>query len=163
MDNGDILPQTAAIGRFFAKTHKGKNGETLYPAHADPLLSYEIDSMIDDCSDFSPYIIFFYTQKFGTEEFDKEYSKFKDEGLPKFIGRIESRLQRFGKKYLFSDNLTLADIWVIGTLIAFVYDEKEHNNQISQGVVQQNARVNQYCQDLLEVFKEWRASFVPQY
>lgn len=51
LDDGTQLSQSKAILRYLGKTYKGRNGETLYPGHADPLLSLKIDALIDTRED----------------------------------------------------------------------------------------------------------------
>ena len=50
VNNGNNLYQSGAIMRYIAKTHKGKNGEELYPN--DPTMMWKIDARTTTNDDF---------------------------------------------------------------------------------------------------------------
>ena len=70
LDDGTVMSQSNTILRYVCAKYKGRNGETLYPGAADPMLSYTIDEIIDFLEEFVPKIRFLYLQKMGTPEYD---------------------------------------------------------------------------------------------
>ena len=70
LDDGTMLSQSNAILRYICTSYKGRKGETLYPGHADPKLSWDNDNVIEFITDFANNdYAFFYRTKFGSDEY----------------------------------------------------------------------------------------------
>lgn len=87
--------------RYVCAKYKGKNGESLYPGAADPMLSYAIDEVVDFAEEAVAQNRFFYLKKMGTPEYDEAFKHFILKDMPAFLTKLEGRLK--SSKYILSD------------------------------------------------------------
>jgi glutathione S-transferase len=86
LDDGTKMSQSVAILRYLGQTYKGRNGETLYPAHADPMLSWKIDNVIDWQQGFlNSSCLFFFLKKAGSEEYNDLFVPFITTKFPAWL------------------------------------------------------------------------------
>jgi len=90
--------------------------------------------------------------KFPSDEYDEAFTNFILKAFPDFLKKIEGTLKLKGHKYLLSNYMTLADIYLAGLFFAFPYDETEEHCHIMQSVVEKFPKVQQYVQTLLNEF-----------
>ena len=112
-----------AIFRYLAKTYRGKQGENLYPAHADPLLSAKIDEVIDTREDFFVANVKLIFPKPNASAWNDFFTDFILTRFPSFLEYLDNILAKNKRKYLFKDQLTLADISVASYFYLATYND----------------------------------------
>ena len=163
LEDGTQIAQSKTICRYLAKTYKGKEGETLYPAHEDPMLSYEIDAVMDELDDLNPKV-FSFTSPMSPEykNKDEHFVNFITLIFPEYLAKLEARFEKHGKNFLLADHMTLGDIAVASLLMKTLYNDNYDNCHILQAVISKDKfpKTNQWCNMIAPIFKSFRASTV---
>ena len=114
LEDGTELYQSYSIMRYLGQTLT--NG-SMYPAGKDAMLSFNIEcALAKDESIIGKYIGFlvpflpFYKDK------DTHFTNFVTEHFPKYLEHVEGLLSKSAGKYLFNDDLTIADFSTFGHL-----------------------------------------------
>ena len=148
-----------AILRYVCAKYKTKNGDSLYPGHADPMLTWEIDNACEDTNDtfFSQDFIKLITSKVGTDAYDTVFTEYILKKFPEALAKLEAKLG--STKYLVSNNLTMADIHFASIVFQKTYNDDYEHCHILQAVVQKFPKVQAYVNTLLADFKFWRDTY----
>ena len=157
LDNGKVLSQSNAILRYICTTNKGRNGETLYPGHADPMLSWQNDNVIDFISDFTNANLFFYRTKFMSDEYNAKFTEYVTEKLPKWMSTLESMMGKH--KFIVSDEISMADIALTALSLIHIYNPEFAHCHILQAVVDQFPKCKAYFEKLLAHFSYWTLTY----
>ena len=163
LDDGTQIAQTKSICRYLAKVYKGKEGETLYPAHDDPMLSYEIDAIMDELDDLLPkYFPFLSSISPEYKNKDEHFVNFITKFFPEYLAKTEARFEKYGHKFLLADHMTLGDISVAGLLLKTVYNDNYENCHILQAVISKDKypKTYQWCQMITQIFKSFQEKTV---
>ena len=148
LDDGTQIAQSKSICRYLAKIYKGREGETLYPAHEDPMLSYEIDAVMDEIEDLNPKVFPFMSSI--SPEYknkDEHFVNFIVKFFPEYLAKLEARFEKNGQKFLLADHMTLGDIAVGALLFKTAYNENYDNCHILQAVISKDKfpKTYQWC------------------
>jgi len=122
------MAQSMAILRYIGKKYRGRNGETLYPGAADPDQSMKIDQILELGGPFLETYIHFMLPFLPTyKQKDNYFIQFITKHFPALLEKLDSRLSKYGHKYLVSPQMSIADVFIAGELFKMAYNEEfEH-------------------------------------
>ena len=157
LDDGTEIYQTKALLRYVARAHKGKNGENLYPFHEDPELMFKIDSIITMNEDeFLKYIVRFQVPFIDAyKSKDDHFIHFITGEFDKWLAKIDDLLNKSTGKYLFGDQMTLADISTGAVFLKLNGNSHFEHNLILDAIVRKYPRVHAYSQMIDTTFKDF--------
>mmetsp|Transcript_24742 Transcript_24742/g.38524 ORF Transcript_24742/g.38524 Transcript_24742/m.38524 type:complete len:130 (-) Transcript_24742:27-416(-) len=121
--------------------------------------SYQIDEWIDSMEDLSAASVnFIFPQMPGYKDKDEHFTQFIIKHFPAYLQRLEDHFSTSGMKFLAGDSMTLADLCFASFLLRLPYNDEYPNCHILQAIVQKFPRTRDYCESLVEEFKQWKES-----
>ena len=116
------------------------------------MMSYEIDAIMEELDDFFPKY-FSFTSPLSPEfkNKDEHFVKFITKEFPEYLAKIEAKLEKYGKKFLFADNITLGDLALASMLLKTAYNDNYDNCHILQAVISKEKfpKTHQWCQTII--------------
>ena len=148
--------QTISIMRYFGKTLT--NGE-MYPGNKDPMLSYKIEEVMALNENFlwtyNRWLVPLFAEY---KDRDTKIINFIAVDFPKYLEYFEDLLNKSPGKYLFGDNLTVADFHSIAHFFRLSHNELYEHNIILKRIVAKYPKTDAYLNSVSEKFKDYMAT-----
>ena len=128
--------------RYIAKVHKGPKGEVFYPASDDAQLMYDIDLRMNADNaiyEFSNQFILPFLPAYKNK--DDHFTEFIIKVFPEYLQTVEDILTKKGKKYMYSDSITLADIFFATNIFKLCQNDKYEHSLILTAILHKYPKI----------------------
>ena len=143
--------------RYLAKTHKGPNGEVLYPTNDNPDLIYFIDSRLSIDGDLmSKYNQFLLPFLPSYKNKDELFTNFIISDYPAYLEQFEETLTKNGGPFLSGADINLADFSACGFFFKMVVNEQFEHYLILTAILSKYPKTKAYVEKMCGIFADWR-------
>jgi len=152
--DGTEMTKSFSILRYVCMSNKGRNGECLYPGHADADLTFRIESVVELMG--NPFNLkianFTFEGAPGYKDKDQNFINFIAKDLPDTMAELEAMLVANGTRYLAANHVTLADFVFGGFLLKLPYNDNYANQHIVEAVVRKYPKTYALAETLKQDF-----------